>query len=86
MLEARKAFCLGRLDEAFAGYAIAETAYNAASAAEDDAVTAICAHRCATLEEVAIKGQYLLRKAGCGKSARPVSGFADQGRNPDGAL
>jgi hypothetical protein len=61
VLEARKAFCLARLDEAFAGYAIAETAYNAASAAEDDAVTAICAHRCATLEEVAIKCQYLLR-------------------------
>jgi len=61
VLEARKAFCLARLDEAFAGYAIAETAYNAASAAEDDAVTAICAHRCATLEEVAIKCRYLLR-------------------------
>jgi hypothetical protein len=61
VLEARKAFCLARLDEAFAGYAIAEAAYNDASAAEDDAVTAICAHRCATLEEVAIKCQYLLR-------------------------
>jgi hypothetical protein len=61
VLEARKAFCLARLDEAFAGYAIAETAYNAASAAEDDAVTAICAHRCATIEEVATKVRYLLR-------------------------
>jgi hypothetical protein len=61
VLEARKAFCLARLDEAFAGYAIAEAAYNSASAAEDDAVTAICAHRCATLEEVAIKCRYLLR-------------------------
>jgi hypothetical protein len=61
VLEARKAYCLARLDEAFAGYAIAEAAYNDASAAEDDAVTAICAHRCATLEEVAIKCRYLLR-------------------------
>ena len=61
VLEARKAFCLARLDEAFADHAIAEAAYNDASAAEDDAVTAICAHRCATLEEVAIKCQYLLR-------------------------
>jgi hypothetical protein len=61
VLEARKAFCLASLDEAFAGYAIAETAYIAASAAEDDAVTAICAHRCNTLEEVAIKCRYLLR-------------------------
>jgi hypothetical protein len=61
VLEARKAFCLARLDEAFADHAIAEAAYNAASAAEDDAVTAICAHRCATLEEVAIKCRYLLR-------------------------
>jgi hypothetical protein len=61
VLEARKAFCLASLDEAFAGYAIAETAYNAASAAEDDAVTAICAHRCATIEEVATKVRYLLR-------------------------
>jgi hypothetical protein len=61
VLEARKAFCLARLDEAFADHAIAEAAYNDASAAEDDAVTAICAHRCATLEEVAIKCRYLLR-------------------------
>jgi hypothetical protein len=61
VLEARKTFCLARLDEAFADHAIAESAYNAASAAEDDAVTAICAHRCATLEEVAIKCRYLLR-------------------------
>ena len=61
VLEARKAFCLARLDEVFAGYAIAETAYNAASAAEDDAVTAICASRCATLEEVAVKCQICLR-------------------------
>jgi hypothetical protein len=45
----------------FADYAIAETAYNAASAAEDDAVTAICAHRCATIEETTIKLRYLLR-------------------------
>jgi hypothetical protein len=73
VLEARKADCLARLDEAFTGYAIAETAYNAASAAEDDAVTAICAHRCATLEEVAIKSISL-------------AGFAHQGRNPGGAL
>jgi hypothetical protein len=61
VLEARKAFCLARLEEAFADHAIAEAACNEASAAEDDAVTAICAHRCASLEEVAIKCRYLLR-------------------------
>ena len=33
-MEARKAFCLGRLDEAFAGYAIAEAAYNEAESAK----------------------------------------------------
>jgi len=53
VLEARKAFCLANLAEAFAGYAIAATAHNAASAGEDDPVTAICAHRCATIEETA---------------------------------
>jgi hypothetical protein len=61
VLKARKAFCLARLDEVFAGFAIAEAAYNAASAAEDDAVTAICAHRCATIGETTIKLRYLLR-------------------------
>jgi hypothetical protein len=61
VLEARNAFCLARLDEVFADHSVAEAVYNDASAAEDDAVTAICAHRCATLEEVPIKCQYLLR-------------------------
>lgn len=60
VLEARKAFCLARLDEV-AAHSVAEAVYNAASAAEDDAIIAICAHRCATLEEIAIKCQYLLR-------------------------
>jgi len=45
----------------FAGYSAAEAAYNVASVAEGDAVTAICAYRCATIEETTIKLRYLLR-------------------------
>src|SRR5271154_849210 len=41
VLEARKAFCLARLDEVFADHARAETAYNSASNAEDEALMAI---------------------------------------------
>jgi hypothetical protein len=59
VLEARKTFCLARLDEAFAGYAIAEAAYNDASAAEDEALMAICEHCCSSLEEAAIRAKYL---------------------------
>jgi len=44
----------------FAGYSAAEAAYNAASGAEDDPVTAIYAHRYATIEETTIKLRYLL--------------------------
>ena len=53
--------CLARPDEAFADHSVAEAVYNATRAAEEDAVNAICAHRCATAEETAIKLRYLLR-------------------------
>jgi hypothetical protein len=59
VLEARKALCLTRLDEVFADYSVAEATYKAASAAEDDAIMAICAHRCATIEEAAIRARYI---------------------------
>jgi len=59
VLEARKAFCLARLEEAFAEHALAETAYDSASGAEDEALMAICEHRCSSLEEAAIRAEYL---------------------------
>jgi hypothetical protein len=59
MLEAKKALCLARLNEVFADHLAAEAASLTYSRAEDDAVVAICAHRCATMEEAAIKFQYL---------------------------
>jgi len=59
VLEARKAFCVARLEEAFADHSLAETAYNSASNAEDEALMAICEHRCSSLEEAAIRAKYL---------------------------
>jgi hypothetical protein len=59
LLEARKAFCLSRLDEVFADHAIAEATWNGAREAEDDAIMAICEHRCSSLEEAAIRARYL---------------------------
>jgi hypothetical protein len=58
-LEARKAFCIARLDEVFVEYSVTEAAFNSANAAEDDALMAVCAYRCASIEEAAIKFQYL---------------------------
>jgi hypothetical protein len=60
LLEARKAFCLARLDEVFADHSAAEVAYNDASSAEDEALMAICEHRCASLEEAAVRAKYLV--------------------------
>jgi hypothetical protein len=60
VLEARKADCLARLEEAFADHSLAETAYDSANGVEDDALMAICAHRCASLEEAAIRAKYLV--------------------------
>ena len=59
VLEARKAFCLARLEEAFAEHSVAETAYEEAAGAEEDAIAAIFGHRCATMEEAAIKFRYI---------------------------
>jgi aminopeptidase N len=60
VLEARKTFCLARLEEAFADHALAETAYNSANDTEDEALMAILEHRCSSLEEVAIRAKYLV--------------------------
>jgi hypothetical protein len=60
VLEARKTFCLARLEEAFADHSLAETAYHSASGAEDEAMMAICEHRCSSLEEAAILAKYLV--------------------------
>jgi hypothetical protein len=60
VLEARKAFCLARLEEAFADHAIAETAYDSANGVEDEALMAICEHHCSSLEEAAIRAKYLV--------------------------
>jgi hypothetical protein len=59
VLEARKAFCLARLEEAFAEHALAETANDSASGTEDEALMAICEHRCSSLEEAALRAEYL---------------------------
>jgi hypothetical protein len=51
--------CRARLEEVFADYRVVEDAYDNAGDAEDDALMAICAHRCASLEEAAIRARYL---------------------------
>jgi hypothetical protein len=51
--------CRARLDEVFAAHMAAEEPWQETSDADEDALMAICAHRCATMEEAAIKVRYL---------------------------
>jgi hypothetical protein len=67
-LERERDACRARLEEVFADYRVAEDAWQEASDAEEDALTAICAHRCASMEEVATKVRYL---AGLGSELMP---------------
>ena len=50
---------LARLDEIFAGYMAVEEVWQAALYAEEDAILEICAYRCTSSEEIAIKVRYL---------------------------
>jgi hypothetical protein len=59
VLETRKAACLARLDEVFADHMVAEEAWQETCNADEDALMAICAHRCASMEELATKVRYL---------------------------
>ena len=58
-LETGRAAYLAQLDEVFAGHMAAEKVWQAALAAEEGAILAICEHRCASMEEVATKVRYL---------------------------
>src|ERR1700677_3971544 len=58
-LETGRAAYLARLDEVFADHMVAREAYDDASNAEGDALLAICALRCASTAEIAIKVRYL---------------------------
>jgi hypothetical protein len=58
-LEGARDACRARLEEVFADYRVVEDTYDNAGDAEDDALMAICAHRCASLEEAAIRARYL---------------------------
>jgi hypothetical protein len=61
LLEALKASCLASLEETFAAYAKAGVAWRSAVDVEEEAAMAICAHRCSSIEEAAVKFQYLFR-------------------------
>jgi hypothetical protein len=51
--------CRARLDGVFAAHMAAEEAWQETCDADEDALMAICSHRCATMEEAAIKIRYL---------------------------
>jgi hypothetical protein len=72
-LETERAAAMARIEEAFAGYRAAKDAYDAANAASDDILLQICAFRCTSLEEVAVKIRYL---AGLGNMLEPDQGTA----------
>ena len=59
VLETKSCLGLARLDEVFAAHMAAEEAWQETCDADEDALMAICAHRCATMEEAAIKVRYL---------------------------
>jgi hypothetical protein len=59
-LETERAAYIAQLDEIFAGFVRARAAFDDAINVEKCALTALCAHRCASSKEVAIKLRYLM--------------------------
>lgn len=59
LLAAKKASCLAGLEEAFAEHSAARSAWDGAYAVEEKAGVAVCAYRCASIEEAALKAEYL---------------------------
>jgi hypothetical protein len=72
-LETEKQLAVARVEEVFAGYRVAEAAYNNANEAAEGLLLQICAFRCTSLEEVATKVRYL---AGLGNMLEPDQGAA----------
>ena len=70
-LERERDACRARLEEVFADFRVAEAAYNKAQAAADDLLLQICAYRCTSLEELAIKVRYLADLADLGCKPEP---------------
>src|SRR5271155_5578573 len=59
LLEVRKASCLASLEDVFAAQTAAKAVLDDASSAEEEALMAVCAYRCASIEEAALKAGYL---------------------------
>ena len=73
-LETGKADCLAQVEEVFADHRGAEQAYDDALDAEDNALLALCSHRCTSIEEIAVKVRYLA-SLGCDLEPRQRDAF-----------
>jgi hypothetical protein len=58
-LEAKRQDCLAQIEAAFADYEAAERAVRAAEKVRDEALLAVCGHRCASPDELAVKLRHL---------------------------
>jgi hypothetical protein len=72
LLEAKRAACLAPLEEIFAEHSAAVSAWKVAQPAEENATMAICAYRCVTIDEAAIKAKYLAHREAIQESLTDV--------------
>ena len=73
MLETGRTDCLAQIDAAYADHDAAESAVREAEKVCNEALLAVCGHRCASPEEIAIKLRYL---AGLGGGLDPDQSVA----------
>jgi hypothetical protein len=59
VLEKGRADCLAQIDDVHADYLAAERAVNEADKVRNEALLAVCGHRCASVDELTIKVRYL---------------------------
>jgi hypothetical protein len=76
-LERGRAVYIARIDEIFAGHVAVEKVWQAALDAEEEAILAICEHRCVSIEEIAIKAARFLRRF-CRKGRKSNRLFDDR--------
>ena len=64
MLETKRAECLSQIEASYGDYEAAQSVIKEAEKASDKALEAVCAHRCASIDELTIKARYLANNAG----------------------
>jgi hypothetical protein len=75
MLEKSKADCLAQIEAAYADHDAAASAVREAEKVCHEAVLALCGHRCASPEELAIKLRYLTTDGGAGLEEDQANAF-----------